>query len=204
TAKMAVLLLLLLAVGLRAEQQESSSSNLVTQDANSTLSTIQRLIQQWLYYVSTSREAELFNFVLQILQRCGIEETRALKRVFLSTPNITCNDGSPAGFYLRRSHGSRRWIVFLEAHSLTPVQSSRCSLCLNLSCHVFGLLCAGGWYCYDQRSCHSRWQRLRHLMTSRHWPETRSGMYAGTLAQMGGILSMNPEDNQFWWNANHV
>ncbi|XP_069680957.1 palmitoleoyl-protein carboxylesterase NOTUM [Periplaneta americana] len=144
---MAVLLLLLLAVGLRAEQQESSSSNLVTQDANSTLSTIQRLIQ--------------------ILQRCGIEETRALKRVFLSTPNITCNDGSPAGFYLRRSHGSRRWIVFLE----------------------------GGWYCYDQRSCHSRWQRLRHLMTSRHWPETRS---------VGGILSMNPEDNQFWWNANHV
>lgn len=36
-------------------------------------------------------------------------------------------------------------------------------------------LCAGGWYCYDQQSCHSRWQRLRHLMTSRHWPETRSG-----------------------------
>ncbi|GFG34831.1 hypothetical protein Cfor_12069 [Coptotermes formosanus] len=96
-----------------------------------------------------------------------MEEARAMKRVYLSSPNVTCNDGSPAGFYLRRSHGSRRWVVFLE----------------------------GGWYCYDQPSCHSRWQRLRHLMTSRHWPETRSA---------GGILSMNPEENAFWWNANHV
>jgi len=34
---------------------------------------------------------------LQILQQCGMEETRAMKRVYLSSPNVTCNDGSPAG-----------------------------------------------------------------------------------------------------------
>lgn len=45
-------------------------------------------------------------------------------------------------------------------------------------------LCTGGWYCYDQRSCHTRWQRLRHLMTSRHWPETRSGMYVREICLM--------------------
>jgi hypothetical protein len=39
------------------------------------------------------------------------------------------------------------------------------------------VMCTGGWYCYDHQSCLTRWQRLRHLMTSHHWPETRSGMY---------------------------
>ncbi|KAF5301497.1 hypothetical protein FQR65_LT08800 [Abscondita terminalis] len=74
------------------------------------------------------------------------DERRLLKKVFLSTRSITCNDGSQAGFYLRKSHISKTWIIFLE----------------------------GGWYCYDQHSCRNRWLRQRHFMTSSHWPETRN------------------------------
>lgn len=56
-----------------------------------------------------------------------------LKRVFLSNRDITCNDGSQAGFYLRKSPGSRKWVVFFE----------------------------GGWYCYDNKSCKTRWTKMR-------------------------------------------
>ncbi|XP_058123090.1 palmitoleoyl-protein carboxylesterase NOTUM [Anopheles ziemanni] len=68
-----------------------------------------------------------------------------LKRVFLSNRTVTCNDGSQAGFYLRKSPGSRRWVVFFE----------------------------GGWHCFDHKSCRTRWLKQRHLMTSVQWPETR-------------------------------
>lgn len=74
---------------------------------------------------------------------------KELKRVFLSNRTVTCNDGSQAGFYLRKSPGSRRWVVFFE----------------------------GGWHCYDHKSCRARWLKLRHLMTSAQWPETRDGKY---------------------------
>ncbi|XP_043589492.1 palmitoleoyl-protein carboxylesterase NOTUM isoform X2 [Bombus pyrosoma] len=105
--------------------------------------------------------------LIKILEKYGLEEQRGLKRVYLSNRSITCNDGSQSGFYLRKSHGSKRWIIFLE----------------------------GGWYCYDHKSCRNRWLRLRHLMTSTQWPETRD---------VGGLLSANPEENPYWWNANHV
>ncbi|KAF2904870.1 hypothetical protein ILUMI_01303 [Ignelater luminosus] len=75
----------------------------------------------------------------------GNDETRSLKKVFLSNRSVTCNDGSQAGFYLRKSHISKKWIIFLE----------------------------GGWYCYDQHSCRNRWLRQRHYMTSSQWPDTR-------------------------------
>ncbi|CAO1358756.1 unnamed protein product [Diamesa serratosioi] len=91
-----------------------------------------------------------------------------LKRVYFQREtNVTCNDGSQAGFYLRKSPGSRRWVVFLE----------------------------GGWHCYDHKSCRSRWLKMRHLMTSTQWPETRD---------VGGILSPSASENPFWHNANHV
>ncbi|KAG5676925.1 hypothetical protein PVAND_006722 [Polypedilum vanderplanki] len=90
-----------------------------------------------------------------------------LKRVFLSNRDITCNDGSQAGFYLRKSPGSRRWVVFFE----------------------------GGWHCYDHKSCKMRWTKMRHLMTSTTWPETRD---------VGGILSPLQSENPYWFNANHV
>ncbi|XP_054272506.1 palmitoleoyl-protein carboxylesterase NOTUM [Macrosteles quadrilineatus] len=105
--------------------------------------------------------------ILKVLANCcGLSEPKALHRVNL-TGEAVCNDGSPAGYYIRHSHGSRRWIVFLE----------------------------GGWYCYDQRSCHNRWHRMNHLMSSKQWPDTRN---------VGGLLSPNPEENPYWWNANHV
>lgn len=70
----------------------------------------------------------------------------SLKRVFLSNRSITCNDGSQAGFYLRKPLvKSKRWVVFLE----------------------------GGWHCYDMESCKTRWTKYRNLMTSAKWPETR-------------------------------
>lgn len=70
-----------------------------------------------------------------------------LRRVMLTNTSVTCNDGTKAGYYLRQSFGSRRWIIFLE----------------------------GGWYCFNTISCHQRWLRMRHLMTSAHWPEARNG-----------------------------
>lgn len=94
-------------------------------------------------------------------------DQRSLKRVFLSNRTITCNDGSQAGFYLRRSPGSQRWVVFFE----------------------------GGWYCYDQKSCRTRWLRMRHLMTSVGWPEFR---------EAAGILSPSAKENPYWHDANHV
>ncbi|EAT48847.1 AAEL000104-PA, partial [Aedes aegypti] len=108
---------------------------------------------------------------------------KELKRVFLSNRTVTCNDGSQAGFYLRKSPGSRRWVVFFE----------------------------GGWHCYDHKSCRARWLKLRHLMTSAQWPETRDGksflivesnlMICPTV---GGLLSPLPSENPYWYNANHV
>ncbi|XP_046491121.1 palmitoleoyl-protein carboxylesterase NOTUM [Neodiprion pinetum] len=104
---------------------------------------------------------------IEVLGKYELEDQRALKRVYLSNRSITCNDGSQAGFYLRKSQGSKRWVIFLE----------------------------GGWYCYDHRSCRNRWLRLRSFMTSTQWSETRD---------VGGLLSSRPEENPFWWNANHV
>lgn len=75
------------------------------------------------------------------------DDYKSLKKVFLSNRSITCNDGSQAGFYLRKSQGSSRWIIFLE----------------------------GGWYCNDHDSCRNRWLKSRHLMTSTEWTDTRDG-----------------------------
>lgn len=120
-----------------------------------------------------------------------IDASRALKRVFLSNRTVTCNDGSQAGFYLRKSLKSKRWVVFFE----------------------------GGWHCYDVKSCRMRWLRLRHLMTSTQWPETRDGKSliefmvfvesklsskVFSLCLVGGILSPIESDNPYWFDANHV
>jgi hypothetical protein len=71
-----------------------------------------------------------------------------LRREMLSNTSVTCNDGTVAGYYIRPSFGSRRWIVFLE----------------------------GGWYCISTITCHQRWLKMRSLMTSAHWPEAKTGM----------------------------
>ncbi|XP_053209032.1 palmitoleoyl-protein carboxylesterase notum1-like isoform X2 [Panonychus citri] len=91
-----------------------------------------------------------------------------LKRFMLRNKSVTCNDGTKAGYYFRSAPGpSKRWIVFLE----------------------------GGWYCFSPATCHQRWLGMRNLMTSAHWPQSRS---------VGGILSPNQSDNPFFYNANHV
>ncbi|XP_054734852.1 palmitoleoyl-protein carboxylesterase NOTUM [Anastrepha obliqua] len=118
---------------------------------------------------SITTEHERNTLAMSATQRPApvVENRRALKLVFLNNASVVCNDGSRAGFYLRKNPSSKKWIVFLE----------------------------GGWHCYDTRSCRARWLRLRHLMTSAQWPETRD---------VGGILSPLPEDNPYWHNANHV
>nr|CAG4650015.1 EOG090X02ZJ [Sida crystallina] len=103
----------------------------------------------------------------QALSKCNSREPPPTQKVMLKDKNAVCNDGSSAGYFIRKSYGSKRWIIYLE----------------------------GGWYCYDKRSCESRWSRLRGFMTSNMWPDTR---------QVGGILSPDPEENPYWWNANHV
>ena len=70
-----------------------------------------------------------------------------LTRKYLYNRNVTCNDGSAAGYYIRRNTESRVWIIYLE----------------------------GGWFCHDQASCEARWLRLRTLMSSdRSVLETRA------------------------------
>ncbi|XP_050393204.1 palmitoleoyl-protein carboxylesterase NOTUM [Patella vulgata] len=78
---------------------------------------------------------------------CGVTEVPKLRRKLLRHSSATCNDGSPAGYYIRKSHGSSKWIVFLE----------------------------GGWYCFDQVSCSERLRIMHDYMSSRGWPRHRKG-----------------------------
>nr|CAD7446829.1 unnamed protein product [Timema bartmani] len=158
TAKNVLVLLIVSYQSIARSQQhvstEGLSSNLVSDHSTPPLNTLKNL--------------------MKMLETCGLEESRSLKREFLSVANVTCNDGSPAGR--------------ANAASLLPTTAA-------LSHILIRAKTARGWYCYDQRSCHNRWMRLRHLMTSKQWPETRT---------VGGILSPSPEENPFWWSANHV
>ncbi|KAL0880151.1 hypothetical protein ABMA27_002623 [Loxostege sticticalis] len=69
----------------------------------------------------------------------------SLKLVWLSNSSLTCNDGSPAGYYIRRGSDSEHWVVYLE----------------------------GGGYCWDAASCAARWRRRPALMSSARWPRAR-------------------------------
>ncbi|GFS74372.1 palmitoleoyl-protein carboxylesterase NOTUM [Nephila pilipes] len=110
---------------------------------------------------------ELIRQLLRELHECRSSKAPAMRKVILTNKTVTCNDGSPAGYYIRESRSSKRWIIYLE----------------------------GGWYCFDEKSCNHRWSRSRNLMSSTMWPETRS---------VGGILSPDPEENPYWWDANQV
>ncbi|XP_053713050.1 carboxylesterase notum2-like [Synchiropus splendidus] len=94
-------------------------------------------------------------------------QTDDMKLHFLRNTKVTCNDGTAAGFYLKEVKGSRRWLLFLE----------------------------GGWCCYSQDTCASRFQNIPRLMSSSGWPQTKKGT---------GILSSNVEENPHWHNANIV
>lgn len=94
------------------------------------------------------------NFMVQIknlaqsLYPCSAQKLdQDMKLNFLKNESVTCNDGSPAGYYLKQSKGSKRWLVFLE----------------------------GGWYCFSRQTCNSRYETMRRLMSSTKWPATRTG-----------------------------
>ncbi|XP_070569115.1 palmitoleoyl-protein carboxylesterase notum1-like isoform X2 [Ptychodera flava] len=107
-------------------------------------------------------------YLATALHGCGFEaELPTMTLKYLQNTSVTCNDGSPAGYYLRKSFGSKRWLIFLE----------------------------GGWYCFDDGSCNSRWQSTQSLMSSKGWSAERTG---------SGLLSADPEENPNWWNANTV
>lgn len=61
--------------------------------------------------------------------------------------NITCNDGSSVGYYMRLNNHSKSWIIYLQ----------------------------GGGFCWSEESCQQRWQRNRNLMSSHSWPKTKTG-----------------------------
>ncbi|KAG2455282.1 NOTU2 Carboxylesterase, partial [Polypterus senegalus] len=73
-----------------------------------------------------------------------------MKLHFLKNTQVTCNDGTVAGFYYREYKGSKRWLVFLE----------------------------GGWCCYNKETCDSRYKNSRRLMSSTEWPSNKKGDYA--------------------------
>ncbi|XP_017128651.1 palmitoleoyl-protein carboxylesterase NOTUM [Drosophila elegans] len=153
-------IVLLLATFSQLPTASGSSSSSSSQDAASNLQDKDPLRE-------TSMNMIQRNYMVMHSASGSGDHSRSLKRAILANSSITCNDGTHAGYYLRKQPSSKKWIVFLE----------------------------GGWHCFDLRSCRARWMRLRHLMTSSQWPETRD---------VGGILSPHPEENPYWHNANHV
>ncbi|CAG5897817.1 unnamed protein product [Menidia menidia] len=103
----------------------------------------------------TAVEENMDNFMTQVknlaqsLYPCSAQKLDYdMKLNFLENTSVTCNDGSPAGYYLKESRGSRRWLIFLE----------------------------GGWYCFNKENCDSRYETMRRLMSSSKWPQTRTGI----------------------------
>ena len=61
---------------------------------------------------------DTFRQLAQALKNRDDKETHRLERKFLYNTSVTCNDGSRAGYYIRRNYQSKRWIVFLEGKKL--------------------------------------------------------------------------------------
>ncbi|XP_076879681.1 inactive palmitoleoyl-protein carboxylesterase notum1b isoform X2 [Brachyhypopomus gauderio] len=102
----------------------------------------------------TAVEGNMDSFMTQVknlaqsLYPCSAQKlNQDMKLHFLENSSVTCNDGTPAGYYLKESKGSRRWLVFLE----------------------------GGWYCFSKQNCDTRYDTMRRLMSSNRWPPTRTG-----------------------------
>lgn len=102
----------------------------------------------------TAVEGNMDSFMTQVknlaqsLYPCSSQKLdQEMKLQFLVNSSVTCNDGSPAGYYIKESRGSRRWLIFLE----------------------------GGWYCFSKQTCDTRYETMRRLMSSSKWPTTRTG-----------------------------
>ncbi|KAA8595157.1 hypothetical protein FQN60_012292, partial [Etheostoma spectabile] len=101
----------------------------------------------------TPVEGNMDNFLVQIknlaqsLYPCSAQKLdQDMKLHFLKNVSVTCNDGSAAGYYIKESKGSKRWLLFLE----------------------------GGWYCFNRQTCDSRYETMRRLMSSTKWPQTKT------------------------------
>lgn len=93
--------------------------------------------------------AELTEQLLHLVRTCRYaNDAFQMKLYRLDDRNATCNDGTPAGYYLRKVHGSKRWIVYLE----------------------------GGWFCDSAASCRVRHHRMKELMSSKRWSSTKRGI----------------------------
>jgi len=57
---------------------------------------------------------DTFRKLAQARYQRGDKAENRLQRKFFYNGNITCNDGSVAGYYIRRNYSSKRWIIFLE------------------------------------------------------------------------------------------
>ena len=57
---------------------------------------------------------DTFRKLAQALYQRGDKEGNGMMRKYFYNTNVTCNDGSTSGYYVRRNYKSKRWIVFLE------------------------------------------------------------------------------------------
>ncbi|KAI2658924.1 Palmitoleoyl-protein carboxylesterase notum1a [Labeo rohita] len=122
----------------------------------------------------TAVEGNMESFMTQVknlaqsLYPCSTQKLdQEMKLQFLRNSSVTCNDGSPAGYYIKESRGSRRWLMFLE----------------------------GGWYCFSKHTCDSRYETMRRLMRTGilssqpeenpHWfvPYCSSDVWSGSTAK---------------------
>ncbi len=46
-----------------------------------------------------------------------------MRRKLFYNHEVTCNDGSVAGYYIRRNFASRRWVIFLEGRSFKSTET---------------------------------------------------------------------------------
>lgn len=74
-----------------------------------------------------------------------------LRKLSSTGNNITCNDGSPVGYYERLNSHSKSWVIYLQ----------------------------GGGFCGGQDSCQQRWTRSPQLMSSKYWPKLKTGKFVG-------------------------
>ncbi|CAK9295441.1 unnamed protein product [Gordionus sp. m RMFG-2023] len=81
-------------------------------------------------------------FSFDTYQRTKNLTTEYLTKYLFANKSIKCNDGSTAGYYLRRHHNSKKWLIYLE----------------------------GGWFCYSKETCEKRFRNTPGLMSSSNWP----------------------------------
>ena len=62
---------------------------------------------------SESLPPDTFRKLAQALYQRGDKASNRLQRKFFYNDSVTCNDGSVAGFYIRRNYKSKRWITQL-------------------------------------------------------------------------------------------